>query len=65
MVSLTERFLFQSSVLYSSYIKHICFVASDFIIVVIIIIISFMQGIRACIRETNHVPTEYSVAAIL
>ena len=33
--------------------------------IIIIIIISFMQGIYTYIPETNHVPTEYSVAAIL
>jgi len=46
----------------------------DIIIVIIIIviiiitttiIISFMQGIYTYIPETNHVPTEYSVSAIL
>jgi len=31
----------------------------------IIIVITFMQGIYTYIPETNHVPTEYSVAAIL
>jgi len=35
------------------------------IIVIIIIIISFMQGIYTYIPETNYVPREYSVAAIL
>ena len=35
------------------------------IIIIIIIIISFMQGIYTYIPETNYVPTEYSVAAIL
>jgi hypothetical protein len=35
------------------------------IIVIIIIVISFMQGIYTYIPETNHVPREYSVAAIL
>jgi hypothetical protein len=34
-------------------------------IIIIIIIISFIQGIYAHIRETNYVPREYSVAAIL
>jgi hypothetical protein len=38
-------------------------------IIIIIIIgkdtISFMQGIYTCIPETNHVPKEYNVAAIL
>ena len=32
---------------------------------IIIIIISFMQGIYTYIPETNYVPREYSVAAIL
>jgi hypothetical protein len=46
-------------------------VGSDAIIIIIIIIIigkdtiSFMQGIYTCIPETNHVPQEYNVAAIL
>jgi len=35
------------------------------IIIIIIIIISFMQGIYIYIPETNYVPREYSVAAIL
>ena len=35
------------------------------IIIIIIIIISFMQGIYNYIPETNYVPREYSVAAIL
>ena len=35
------------------------------IIINIIIIISFMQGIYTYIRETNYVPREHSVAAIL
>ena len=35
------------------------------IIITIIIIISFMQGIYTYIPETNYVPREYSVAAIL
>ena len=35
------------------------------IIVIIIIVISFMQGIYTYIPETNYVPREYSVAAIL
>jgi len=35
------------------------------IIIIIIIIISFMQGIYTYIPETNCVPREYSVAAIL
>ena len=35
------------------------------VVVIIIIIISFMQGIYTYIPETNYVPREYSVAAIL
>jgi hypothetical protein len=35
------------------------------IIIIIIIILSFMQGINTYISETNYVPREYSVAAIL
>ena len=35
------------------------------IIIIIIIIISFMQGIYTYIPETNCVPREYGVAAIL
>ena len=35
------------------------------IIIIIIIIISFMQCIYKDIPETNHVPREYSVSAIL
>ena len=34
-------------------------------IIIIIIIISFMQGIYTHIPETNYVPREYSAAAIL
>ena len=33
--------------------------------IIIIIIISFMRGIYTYIPETNYVPKEYSVAAIL
>jgi hypothetical protein len=32
---------------------------------IIIIIVSFMQGIHTHISETNHVPRGYRVAAIL
>ena len=35
------------------------------IIIIIIIIFSFMQGTYTHIPETNYVPREYSVAAIL
>jgi hypothetical protein len=40
---------------------------STFIIIIIIIIlgISFMQGIYTYIPETNHVPREHCVATIL
>jgi len=34
-------------------------------IIIITIVISFMQGIYTYIPETNYVPREYSVAAIL
>ena len=34
-------------------------------VIIIIIIISFMQGIYTCIPETNHVAREYSVSPIL
>ena len=34
-------------------------------IMIVIIIISFMQGIYTCIPETNYVPREYSFAAML
>ena len=35
------------------------------VIIIIIIIISFIQGIYTYIPETNHVPREYSISAIL
>jgi hypothetical protein len=35
------------------------------IIIVTITTLSLMQGIYTCIPETNHVPKEYIVAAIL
>jgi len=35
------------------------------VVVIIIIIITFMLGIYTYIPETNYVPMEYSVAAIL
>jgi magnesium-transporting ATPase (P-type) len=35
------------------------------IVVVVVITISFMQGIYTYIPETNNVPKEYNVAAIL
>jgi len=39
--------------------------AQFWFIIIIIIIISFMQGIYTYILETNYVPREYRVAAIL
>ena len=41
------------------------FIIIIIIIIITIIIISFMQGIYTYIPETNYVPSEYSVAAIL
>ena len=35
------------------------------VIIIIIIIISFMQGVYTYIPQTNHVPREYSVSAIV
>jgi hypothetical protein len=35
------------------------------VIIIIIIVISFMQGIYTYIPEINHVPREYSIAAVL
>ena len=35
------------------------------IIIILIIIISFMKGIYTYIPETNYVPREYSIAAVL
>jgi hypothetical protein len=35
------------------------------IIIINIIIISFMRGIYTYVPETNYVPREYSVAAVL
>jgi hypothetical protein len=34
-------------------------------ITIIIIVISFIQGIYTYIPDTNHVPREYSIAAVL
>ena len=42
-----------------------CIIPFVVIIIIIIIIISFMQGIYTYTPETNCVPREYSVAAIL
>jgi hypothetical protein len=35
------------------------------VVVIIVIVITFMQGIYNYIPETHHVPTVYSVAAVL
>jgi len=43
--------------------EHFRFKKKD--IIIIIIIISFMHGIYTYIPETNYVPREYSIAAIL
>ena len=47
---------------YYYYYYYYCFIV---IVVVVIVIISFMQGIYTYIPETNYVPREYSVTAIL
>jgi hypothetical protein len=53
----------------SSWWKIICSThVQDIIIIIIITIIttiSFMQGIYTYIPETNHVPKQYNVTAIL
>ena len=46
---------------YGSPFNHILITS---IIIIIVIIISFMQGIGTYIPETNYFPREYSVAAI-
>ena len=46
-------------------ITSITYAFTFHIIIIIIIIISFMQGIYTYIPETNHVPREYNVTAIL
>jgi len=43
----------------------IIYIITIFIVIIIIIIISFMEGIYSYIPETNYVPREYCVAAIL
>ena len=40
-------------------------IISTIIIIIIIRVITFMQGIYNYISETNHVSREYSVAAVL
>jgi len=42
-----------------------CIISSIIIIIINFIVISFIQGICTYIPETNYVPREYSVAAIL
>ena len=51
-----------SSTAFTNYNKY---TNIQIVIFIIIIIISFMQGIYTYIPETNHVPREYSVSAIL
>ena len=46
----------------TQYCRHIIIII---IIIIIILRISFMQGIYNYIPETNHVPREHCVAAIL
>ena len=48
-----------------SYYNNIIIIIVIIIIITIIIIISFMQGIYTHIPDTNYIPREYSVAAIL
>ena len=43
----------------------LCILNVIIIIIIIIVIFSFMQGIHTHMPETNHVPREYIVAAIL
>jgi hypothetical protein len=52
--------------IFSSYCwNYACVVIVIIIIIIIIITLSFMQGIYTYIAETNNVPKEYNVAAIL
>ena len=54
--------------MYPSIYFQCTFIISIIIVIIIIIIniiISFMQGINTYIPETNYVPREYGVAAIL
>jgi len=53
----TKRFV----IFQESFLKYIIII----IIIIIIIGISFMQGIYTYIPETNHVPKEHRIAAIL
>jgi hypothetical protein len=67
---MADHLLIQSTVLiqYASYTTIIIIIIITITItitIIIIIIISFMQGIYTYIPETNYVPREYSVAAIL
>jgi len=49
----------------SAFIIIIIIIIIVVVVVISIIIISFMQGIYTYIPETNYVPREYSVAAIM
>ena len=62
------RFQYRLKISFSStyyYYYYYYYYYSPVLIIIIIIIISFMQGSYTYIPETNYVPTEYSVAAIL
>jgi hypothetical protein len=59
---------------YNTYFLFRIFLVEQFVIIIIIIIIItviiinvifFMQGIYTYIPETDHVPREYSIAAVL
>ena len=62
-----------AAVLYLQFVLHVMLFRPRYmfciftlaVIIIIIIIISFMQGIYTYIPETNYVPREYSVAAVL
>ena len=66
-----SRFKQKIKAIYPSVLQMLCAVligvifCSLIIIIIIIIIIPFMHGIYTYIPDTNCVPTEYSVAAIL
>ena len=51
--------------MYWTMVRSVIIIIIIIIVIIIIIIISFMQGIYTYIPETNCVPREYSVAAIL
>ena len=71
----TQTAIWEMSGIWAAVIRVCSVVVTDFevcdifiniiIIIIIIIIISFMHGIYTYIPETNYVPREHSVAAIL